>query len=69
MNSGNEPDEMSVPGTADPNKPISVPPSMMHLDEQNFLAAIADHRGEPRNLFPHLVAIAALITLIIICII
>lgn len=59
---------MSVPGHNDPSNPIYVPPGMMHLDEQNFMAALADRRGEPRNLFPHFVAIAALIVIIILCI-
>jgi hypothetical protein len=61
-----EPGEMSVLGVNNPDQPIYVPPGLMHLDEANYLAA--DRRGEPRNLFPHLVAIAALIVIIIMCI-
>jgi len=66
----NDPDEgMFVPGWSNPDVPIYVPPGMMHLDEKNFMAAAADHRGEPRNLFPYLVAITALTVIIVLCII
>ncbi|HWI69180.1 MAG TPA: hypothetical protein VNS88_12520 [Nitrospiraceae bacterium] len=58
--------EMSVPGVNDPDTPIYIPPGMMHRDEANFMSI--DRRGEPRNLFPHFVAIAALIAIIVICI-
>jgi hypothetical protein len=64
----NRDEEMTCPGHNNPSRPIRVEPSLMHLDEQNFLAAMADHRGEPKNLFPHFVAIAALIAIIVICI-
>lgn len=59
---------MACMGHNDPDRPVHVPPSMMSLDEQNFLAAIADRRGEPKNLFPHFVAIAALLVIIVMCI-
>ena len=38
-------------------------PGMMPRDEQNF----ATPRGEPRNLFPVLLAVTALIIVIVIC--
>lgn len=57
----------SVPGVKYPDRPITLPPGLMHRDEANF--ASIDHRGEPRNLFPYLVVIAALIVIIVLCII
>lgn len=45
---------------------FKIPPGMMHRDEANFMSI--DRRGEPRNLFPHFVAIAALIAIIVICV-
>ena len=59
---------MFVPSPSNPDIPIYVPPGMMHLDEENFLAASADHRGEPRKLLPYAVAIIALIVIIVISI-
>jgi len=58
--------DMSVPGYHDPGTLVSIPPGLMHRDEANFMAA--DRRGEPRNLLPYGVAIAALIVIIVLCI-